>query len=185
MIDDDAKWSGKFPLTSLDQGKSQPSQIAPYLVIGYGNTLRSDDAAGQHIAEVVAGWQFSNMRSLSVHQLTPELAEPLSSAQLAIFVDVYVADETQTEVKVIDLTQSSVQEQASGLGHSADPRSLLLLAQQVYGTAPLSWWILVPAVNFEFGEQFSPVTQQGITAAIAQIWRLLPNASSLRAEPTM
>jgi hydrogenase maturation protease len=159
--------------------------IAPYLIIGYGNTLRSDDAAGQHVAEIAAGWQLSNVRSLAVHQLTPELAEPLSSAQLAIFVDVYVANETQTGVQIIELMPSLASEQPSSLGHTADPRSLLLLAQQVYGTAPPSWWILVPAVNFEFGEQFSCVTQQGITAAIAQIQHLLSNDSSSQAEPTM
>ncbi len=41
------------------------------LVIGYGNTLRSDDGAGKRVAELVAEWQLLNVRSLLVHQLTP------------------------------------------------------------------------------------------------------------------
>ncbi len=36
-----------------------------------------------------------------------------------------------------------------------------------------AWWILIPAVNFEFWEQFSPQTAQGITDAVAQIQQII------------
>lgn len=145
------------------------------LVIGYGNTLRSDDAAGQQIAEIVSEWNLAEVRSLAVHQLTPELADPLSTAGMAIFIDVYVANGDSATVQVIELTPSS--DPIVGLGHTADPRSLLHFTQQVYGTSPLSWWILVPAVNFEFGEQLSPTTQNGVMVALEQIQRLIQSGS--------
>lgn len=141
------------------------------LVIGYGNTLRSDDAAGQKIAEIVSEWNLAEVRSLPVHQLTPELADPLSTVQMAIFVDVYVANVDQANVQVIELAPSS--DPIVGLGHTADPRSLLHFTEQVYGSSPLSWWILVPAVNFEFGEQLSAITQNGVTVALEHIKRLI------------
>lgn len=143
------------------------------LVIGYGNTLRSDDAAGQQIAETVAEWGLEQVEAIAVHQLTPELAEPISIAQLVIFVDVYVASDGNTEVQLIELTGLMAPETAIGVGHTADPRSLLNLAQQIYGRSPQSWWILVPAVDFEFGEQLSLVTQQGVGVAIDRIKGLL------------
>ncbi len=152
---------------------SSMAQNTNCLVIGYGNTLRSDDGAGQQIAETVAEWRLERVEAIAVHQLTPELAEPLSAVQLAIFVDVYVANESQTEVQVTELTASTVLDAAIGVGHTADPRSLLTLAQQVYGRSPQSWWILVPAVNFEFGEQLSSVTQQGVGVAIERIKGLI------------
>lgn len=34
------------------------------LVIGYGNDLRSDDAVGQRVAQMIAVWNLSNVRFL-------------------------------------------------------------------------------------------------------------------------
>ena len=157
------------------------------LVIGYGNTLRSDDGAGQRVAELVAEWKLPNVRSLPVHQLTPELAEPISQAELVIFVDVYPAT-TEQSLQVHQLctppsphtslsspsspsphTQLERESQGLNIGHTGDPRSLLKLSQLVYNNVPPAWWILIPAVNFEFGENFSSQTTQGIQDALAQI----------------
>lgn len=148
------------------------TQAPRCLVIGYGNTLRSDDAAGQRVAEIVAECHYPQVQALAVHQLTPELADPLSTARLAIFIDVYAPNDHTTDVQVIELTPAHSPE-PTPLGHTADPRSLLALTQQVYGVAPLSWWVLVPGVNFEFGEELSPVTQQGVAVALDQIQQLL------------
>ncbi len=57
------------------------------LVIGYGNTLRGDDGVGQLVAVAVSKWQLPGVIALERHQLTAELAEPLSRAAIAIFVD--------------------------------------------------------------------------------------------------
>ncbi|WP_293162154.1 hydrogenase maturation protease [Okeania sp. SIO2C9] len=155
------------------------------LVIGYGNTLRSDDGAGQRVAELVAEWKLPNVRSLPVHQLTPELAESISQAELVIFVDAYPAtSEEGLQVHQLcvppsphpphtQLERGKVwQSQGLNIGHTGDPRSLLALSQFVYKNVPPSWWILIPAVNFEFGENFSSQTSQGITDALAQIQQI-------------
>ena len=57
------------------------------LVIGYGNELRGDDAAGPRVAAAVEQWQIPDVRVLIRHQLTPELADPIASSGLVIFVD--------------------------------------------------------------------------------------------------
>lgn len=148
------------------------------IVIGYGNTLRSDDGAGQVVAEAVAAWGLPNVRSHSVHQLTPELAEPISTANLVIFVDAYPIkkteydDEIAIQVQAIQPTETNEQ-----IGHTANPRSLLALTQMVYGVSPSAWWILIPAINFEFGEQLSLITQNGIEAALEQINQLIQLAN--------
>jgi Ni,Fe-hydrogenase maturation factor len=41
------------------------------LVIGYGNTIRSDDGAGQAVAEALATHALPGVRTQTVHQLTP------------------------------------------------------------------------------------------------------------------
>src|SRR5690242_2835552 len=62
-----------------------------FVVIGYGNDIRGDDAAGPLAARAVAAWGAPGVRALAAHQLTPELAEALAAAELAIFVDAGVA----------------------------------------------------------------------------------------------
>ncbi len=141
------------------------------LVIGYGNTLRSDDGAGQLVSEAVAKQGWSNVRSLCRHQLTPELAEDIANSSSVIFVDALVSNPSESLTLIVEkiepLTTNNV-----GLGHTANPRSLLSLTQAVYNYVPPAWWILIPAVNFEFGEQLSPVTKRAINEAIEQIERL-------------
>jgi hypothetical protein len=56
------------------------------LVIGYGNSLRGDDSIGIKVAQMVADWHLPKVRSLSSHQLTPELAAELAQVDLTIFI---------------------------------------------------------------------------------------------------
>ena len=55
------------------------------LVIGYGNTLRGDDGVGPLAADTIRGWGLEGVAAISITQLTPELAEPISAARLAVF----------------------------------------------------------------------------------------------------
>src|SRR5215472_4005839 len=68
--------------------KSRGIDMPRVLIIGYGNPLRADDGVGWRMAcrlgELVRDEPFE---VLAVHQLTPELAEPISRAELVIFVD--------------------------------------------------------------------------------------------------
>jgi hypothetical protein len=67
--------------------------VGDVLVVGYGSDLRGDDAAGRHAADAVAGRALPGVRVLSLPQLLPEVADDLSRADLAIFVDASVDDE--------------------------------------------------------------------------------------------
>ncbi|MDB9313423.1 hydrogenase maturation protease [Spirulina sp. CS-785/01] len=142
-----------------------------YLVIGYGNTLRSDDGAGQAVAERVDRWQTPEVDSLSVHQLTPELADTIAQSQTVIFVDVQRSEEnTSLQCYAIEPNPSK-----TSLAHSTSPQALLSLTQHLYNATPNAYWLLIPAVNFDFGETFSPTTQQGIQEAVETIKQLTIN----------
>jgi hydrogenase maturation protease len=152
------------------------SNFGSILVIGYGNSLRSDDGAGCRVSDIVASWDLPYVRSLTVHQLTPELAEPISQSELVIFIDAFVGGNGQSSKRnrstpVLQVQRIAASKQLnsaalSDLGHISDPRSLLLLAQQVYGEVPVAYSLLLPAVNLEFGEQLSDVTRKSIDQAV-------------------
>jgi hydrogenase maturation protease len=143
----------------------------PVLVIGYGNTLRNDDGAGQIVAEIVQSWKIPQVFTLATHQLTPELAENIAHADLVIFVDATITQANSSPS--LQLQQLEAKDTITNLGHSGDPRSLLSLAQVLYHTTPLAWWLLIPAVNFDFGENLSPITQQAIKEALAKIKEII------------
>jgi hydrogenase maturation protease len=144
-----------------------------YLVIGYGNPLRGDDGAGQWVAEQVESWHLDQVRSLALHQLTPEIAADIATAETVIFVD--AASPTEPAIAQIQVVSVQAEETPTHWAHFQDPRSLLALTQKVYDTVPPSWWILIPAVDFEFGEHFSAITQQGIVDALDQIRKIIKN----------
>ena len=142
-----------------------------FLVIGYGNTLRSDDGAGQRVAEKIAQWELPEVRSLAVHQLTPELAEDISQADAVIFIDA-VATNSENSISV-QIQELQAADDDTSLGHICNPRSLLSVTQILYGKTIKAYWVLIPAVNFDFGEEFSSLTQRGIDIALKQVKQLI------------
>lgn len=127
------------------------------LIIGYGNTLRSDDGAGQKVAE--AFLEHPQIRAIAVHQLTPELVEELRQAKTVYFVDA-------APVEKVAIQPIKSQDNEATFGHFIDPQSLLGLTKQLYDYSPQAFWVLIPAQNFDLGETFSPVTKAAISEAI-------------------
>ena len=114
---------------------------------------------------------------LAVHQLTPELAEPLAAARLALFVDARLAVEGEAaRVRPLE----PVDPRAT-LGHASDPRALLALARAVYGHCPRAWSITVPATDLSLGERLSPTAERGMEDALREIGILVGREAEGRA----
>jgi hydrogenase maturation protease len=151
-----------------------------FLIVGYGNTLRSDDGIGPRIADAVAAWRMPNVRAIALHQLTPELAEALAHADVAIFVDARVGNVEPQINPGVTFTAIVVADDATPASplkrifddHIGDPRRLLALTRQVYGHCPKAWAISVPGVNFDLGETLSQQARVGVEVALRHI-RLL------------
>ncbi len=127
------------------------------LIIGYGNTLRSDDGAGQTVAK--AFFDQETVTAITTHQLTPELVEDLIQVEHVYFVDAAPID--TVTIQLIQLRDDE-----HNFGHFIDPQSLLNLAKKIYHYAPDAYFVLIPAQNFELGESYSEITQNAIQTAI-------------------
>jgi hydrogenase maturation protease len=110
------------------------------LVIGYGNTLRSDDGAGPRVAEEVGGMLLPLVRTIVCQQLSPEHAGAISLAHTVVFVDASV--ELPGELRVHGLKPGGTPQL---MAHAADPCTMLALARDVFGHAPEAWWLTIPA----------------------------------------
>jgi hydrogenase maturation protease len=147
----------------MDAGRRGDRDVT--LVIGFGNTLRSDDGVGPRVAAAVAAWDLPNVEAIAVHQLTPELAARLAQARMVVFVDARPGAEADA-YEVHPISAAPVSQAA---GHTCDPRSLLNLARQAYGRHPSAWLVTVPATNLLFGERLSPTAERESKAALRQI----------------
>ena len=137
------------------------------LVIGYGNTLRSDDGVGPRVAEAVDAMGLPGVCTMTCQQLSPEHAAPIAQADRVIFVDASV--EAPREVRVRELAPGTTTQL---MAHAADPQTMLALARDVFGHAPRAWWLTIPAVELGFGETLSTEAQHGIKAALNTIKKL-------------
>jgi len=128
------------------------------LIIGYGNPLRGDDAAGPEAARRLAA---SGFQTITAHQLTPELAEPIAAAH-----DVYFLD-ADAGLAPGEISVTSISEAGGGpLEHHATPVALLRLAQEVYGAAPKAWSVGMGGSNFEVCDELSPAAEIAIDKAV-------------------
>ncbi len=133
------------------------------LVIGYGNTLRSDDGAGYRVAEIVASWHLRSVKALAVHQLTPDLAEIVAHSQRVVFVDASLNPKPD-QIKLEPLLAGS---QPAFSSHYADPAALLHLANVLYGARPSTAYRLwIPAETFDLGDRVSDSTMAAIQQSL-------------------
>lgn len=133
------------------------------VIIGYGNDLRGDDAAGRVAADRLAALHLPRVQVLSVPQLVPELAAVLAQARVAIFIDADVSGCLSVRVTHLlpVLTWS-----APYLHHTAAPEGLLALTAAVYGQAPDGWLIRLPAIDCSLGAPLSPLMHESIAEAV-------------------
>lgn len=125
------------------------------LIIGYGNPLRRDDGIGLAAAQQLTNdLDIPDVQVVACHQLTPELAEPISRTTRVIFID---ARDDDPAGQVICQPLLRAPESAPAFAHHLTPAALLACAYALYHANPSE--ALVMTVNgacFEYGEGLTP-----------------------------
>lgn len=143
-----------------------PEQVKLF-VIGYGNTLRQDDGVGPRVAEAIEALALPGVSALSCPLLAPELAELVSKARTVVFVDAAV--DAPREVRLRELAPAGTSQL---MAHAASPATLLAMARDVFGHAPVGWLLTIPVQEMGLGEALSPFARRGFSTAIEQIQKL-------------
>lgn len=131
--------------------KQKEDQI---LVIGYGNTLRCDDGIGQATAREIEQWNLPQVRSLYLHQLTPDLAETIAQFETVIFIDASIETKTVRLTKVKNLVTNH------NWTHHLNPESIIYLTEFLYQKTPQAWLMTIPIEKIDFGENLSNFAQK-------------------------
>ncbi|MEZ4831857.1 MAG: hydrogenase maturation protease [Caldilineaceae bacterium] len=142
------------------------------LVVAYGNPLRGDDGVGWQAAILLARELKDQVQVLARHQLTPELAEALSTASRVIFIDA-AADGPAGEI-ACHRVERSKKLTAQPFTHHVAPADLLTAAHTLYGHAPDGYLITVNGYSFGYTESLSPVVEAALPGVLAQVKEILP-----------
>ncbi len=135
------------------------------LMVGYGNPLRGDDGLGWAAAEYLAAQPWTEgIEILVEHQLNPELAEIVSQADLAIFIDACWGEQPGQIVVKCVMPNECLPVQS--FTHHVDVATLLTYARDLYGHSPEAIMVTVTAQDFGFQQQLSAP----VAAALPVLW---------------
>ncbi|HEX7707062.1 MAG TPA: hydrogenase maturation protease [Thermoanaerobaculia bacterium] len=125
------------------------------LMIGFGSTIRSDDALGPQLVgrlrELDADLD-ADIDIISAHQLDFDMAEAVQAHDVVLFVDAS-REGTAGEVRCHRVTCDPA---GAVLAHHLTPQALLTLVRQLWGSAPEAWLITVTGHSFALGDRLSP-----------------------------
>jgi hydrogenase maturation protease len=134
------------------------------LIIGFGNPLRGDDGFGRLAAERLQEMiDDRDVQVMPLHQLTPELMEPISHADRVIFIDACVGPHPG------EVHERRIEPKLAGGGftHHFTPESLLAGARALYGEAAEGWLICVDGADFSCTTELSPPVAASLDPVIA------------------
>lgn len=137
-------------------------------MIGIGNDLRCDDAAGRLVAARVQRLGLPGVRVRSVCQLVPELVEELATCAHLVFVDAD-PDSAVVSVRPISAQPVAVGGARASMTHHPTAAGLLRLAQTAGVPVPTAVMVGVPARELGLGTCLSTEAADGVEAAIAVV----------------
>lgn len=154
------------------------------LILGYGNTLRGDDALGIHAAHALHDFYCADggIRVLATSQLTFDLAEDISQARLIVFVD---AAEAGVPGNICSEKILPAEEKVR-FTHHWTPRTLLMLAKQLYSKAPSAVILTMAVASTEVGMGLSEEVQHRLPELLEHVktavsnWRLAESDNKVR-----
>ena len=148
--------------------KSQDEQ-ASVLIICYGNPLRGDDGLGLVAASLLRkSFTAHQAQVIYCHQLTPELAEPIGSARLVIFIDACKGGAPGA----MECHQLHRGEGRLTLDHTISPEGLIELSAELYGGKPLAYAVTVAGEFWGFSRRLSPKVAGAIPKLITGVRKL-------------
>jgi hydrogenase maturation protease len=139
------------------------------VVIGYGSTLRGDDAVGRRVVEIIGDRSLPNVTTFSVTQLVPEFATQIAKARAVIFVDA----SSDSDLRGVVLREIINVPGVLGSPHVSSPRELLSLASACYERTPPAWLIAVPSTTFEMTDRLSSDARRSVRSAVGIVERLI------------
>ncbi len=131
--------------------------------------MRADDGFAWKAAEALEPANPETCRLLILYQLSPELAEEISEARGAIFLDAR-RGENPGELFCEKIDPDRV---SSSFTHTLTPAMLLAYAKGLYGKYPESYLVSVTGAEWGFSTELTEPVAQAVPRAVQQVRALL------------
>jgi hydrogenase maturation protease len=153
--------------------------MIPVLILACGNPLRGDDGFGRWIAgKIEEQFASSQVQVLSSQQFVPEMTEPISTSDTAIFLD---SSATSAPGQISLIPVEATTKPARLMTHHMSPTALLRMSQELYGRIPrLAYLITVGGESFKMEEQLSDAVRGAAPAVLAMIEEIVQAANGQR-----
>jgi hydrogenase maturation protease len=149
------------------------------VVVGFGNPLRGDDGVGVRVADALVERWADRVTFLVGHQPLPEWAATLAEADIA-----FVVDATVQPVSRVGLRRLRPNADRGTLdGHTLGVQQLLHLTETLYGQAPRTYVLELPAERLSFSERLSHRSQRAAAQAVRLLDRRLARLARRRCSP--
>ncbi len=149
------------------------------LIVGYGNPLAGDDAAGWRAAEALeARFRDPAVRVVACRQLTPELAEEVARAALVIFLDAGV----DAPPGALHCRPVGRPPDAMLFSHQMTPEAVIETSERLYGRRPEAVLFSVGARSFQAGAGLSSEVERALPVLLDQVCELVKRALAARGQ---
>ena len=136
---------------------AQKSAIKKFLIIGYGNTLRSDDGLGPYIVKKLRNKLYNfrkNIKIMSLPQLDVTLASQISKTDIVLFVDAN-SGTTDELVSIERIKPQTSPVRLNYISHKIDIPTLLRASLDWFGIEPVCYIVMPKGFNFAIGDSIS------------------------------
>jgi hydrogenase maturation protease len=142
------------------------------LVIGIGNPLREDDGVGPAAARRLAALFPADLCGvLTPLQLLPELADPVSRAELVAFIDASRGGPAG-QIECHELTATDIGVPGDWprrpLSHHLDPATLLALTAGLFGRSPRAFLFSMRTNSFGFSTRLTRASADALDELVAR-----------------
>lgn len=134
------------------------------ILIGIGNTLRTDDGVGAYVVAQISSNENIPIASMIVQQLTTDIIPSLLSYDQVLIID--------AELGINTVRWQTVKEEYAGTTpsvHSLDISQFLSLARTLYNASLVITVCTIPVSDLRIGEGLSDETRTFANLAIQQI----------------
>lgn len=136
-----------------------------FLLFGYGNPGRGDDALGPLLIEKISACNLPHMTELTDMQLLIEHAADLTGYSQVVF-----ADADMSCMEPFEFSSITAEKDGSYTSHALSPSALLYVFQQIYQQpAPVAFLLRIRGYRFELGSGLTTRARLNLQAAATKI----------------
>jgi len=140
------------------------------LIVGYGNSLRSDDGLGPNVVTHLSSLpEIANDSTITVtisHQLVPEMAELIAQNRIVVFIDSRAASPEHPPGSIHwEMIQPDPQKPVT-MGHHFTPSGLLSYTNAIFRVQPMAYVASVSAESFDYGDALTPIVKAALPSFV-------------------